>query len=98
MSQTTTLAVIGGAAALASAVLGLVQHHDTAPAQAAPRPVAPVVLHLEHPLYLPTLPEQGILGPRDTPGSGDVLGPWNVVPPTGAAPFVVAPHAVIRPL
>ncbi|WP_328293899.1 hypothetical protein OG218_14355 [Kineococcus sp. NBC_00420] len=92
MSQTTTLAVIGGAAALASAVLGLVQHHDTAPAQAAPRPVAPVVLHLEHPLYLPALPEQGILGP------GDVLGPWNVVPPTGAAPFVVAPHAVIRPL
>ncbi|WP_380159509.1 hypothetical protein [Kineococcus sp. R86509] len=96
MSQTTTLAVIGGAAALASAVLGLVQHHDTAPAQAAPRPVAPVVLHLEHPLYVLPAPAQGLLGPDEGPGSGDVLQPWDVVPPV--APPVLAPHAVIRPL
>ena len=96
MSQTTTLAVIGGAAALASAVLGLV-HHDATPAQAAPRPTAPVVLHLEHPLHVPSAPEQGVLGPDGVTGSGDVLGPWNVVPPTPAPP-VLAPHAVIRPL
>lgn len=96
MSQTTTLTVIGGAVALASAVFGLVHHHDTAPLKAEQRPVAPVVLHLEHPLYVPTPPEQGALGSGDTLGSGDVLEPGNVVPPV--APPVLAPHAVIRPL
>jgi hypothetical protein len=74
MSQTTTLAVIGGAAALASAVLGLV-HHDAAPAPSPLHPPAAVVLHLEHPLYVPTRPD-GVLGPTS-------------VAPLAVAPYAV---------
>lgn len=98
MRQTATFAVIGGAAALAAAVLGLVGHHDATPVAAGPRPSAPVSPHLEHPLHLPPTPAPGVLGaPGGVPDPGGVLDPWEVAPPT-AAPPAVAPHAVIRPL